>query len=136
LPISEYPEVAPPSVSITATYPGASAETLAETVAAPIEQAVNGVEGMMYVTSQATADGQLTINAYFKLGTDLDKAQVLVQNRVATAEPRLPEDVRRLGVVVDKSSPTFLMVVHLLSPDGRYDPLYVSNYASLKVRDE
>jgi len=136
LPISEYPEVAPPTVSITATYPGASAETLAETVAAPIEQAVNGVEGMMYVTSQATADGQLTINAYFKLGTDLDKAQVLVQNRVATAEPRLPEDVRRLGVVVDKSSPTFLMVVHLLSPDGRYDPLYVSNYASLKVRDQ
>ena len=136
LPISEYPDVVPPTISITATYPGASAETLAETVAAPIEQAVNGIEGMMYVTSQATADGQLTINVNFKLGTDLDKAQVLVQNRVATAEPRLPEEVRRLGVVVDKSSPTFLMVVHLLSPDGRYDPLYVSNYASLKVRDQ
>jgi HAE1 family hydrophobic/amphiphilic exporter-1 len=136
LPISEYPEVVPPTVSITATYPGASPETLAETVAAPIEQAVNGIEGMMYITSQSTSDGQLVINVNFKLGTDLDKAQVLVQNRVATAEPRLPEDVRRLGVVVDKSSPTFLMVVHLLSPDGRYDPLYVSNYASLKVRDE
>jgi HAE1 family hydrophobic/amphiphilic exporter-1 len=136
LPISEYPDVVPPTISITATYPGASPETLAETVAAPIEQAVNGVEGMMYITSQATSDGQLTINVNFKLGTDLDKAQVLVQNRVATAEPRLPEDVRRLGVVVDKSSPTFLMVVHLLSPDGRYDPLYISNYASLKVRDE
>jgi HAE1 family hydrophobic/amphiphilic exporter-1 len=136
LPISEYPDVVPPTVSITATYPGASPETLAETVAAPIEQAVNGVEGIMYITSQATSDGQLTINVNFKLGTDLDKAQVLVQNRVQTAEPRLPEDVRRLGVVVDKSSPTFLMVVHLLSPDGRYDPLYVSNYATLKVRDE
>ena len=136
LPISEYPDVVPPTISITATYPGASPETLAETVAAPIEQAVNGVEGMMYITSHATSDGQLTINVNFKLGTDLDKAQVLVQNRVATAEPRLPEDVRRLGVVVDKSSPTFLMVVHLLSPDGRYDPLYISNYASLKVRDE
>ncbi|CAN7257841.1 multidrug efflux RND transporter permease subunit [Phenylobacterium sp. LjRoot219] len=136
LPISEYPNVVPPTISITASYPGASPETLAETVAAPIEQAVNGVEGLMYVTSQATTDGQLTINVNFKLGTDLDKAQVLVQNRVATAEPRLPEEVRRLGVVVDKSSPTFLMVVHLLSPDGRYDPLYISNYASLKVRDQ
>jgi hydrophobe/amphiphile efflux-1 (HAE1) family protein len=136
LPVSEYPDVVPPTISIRATYPGASPETLAETVAAPIEQAVNGVEGMMYVTSQATADGLLTINVNFKLGTDLDKAQVLVQNRVATAEPRLPEEVRRLGVVVDKSSPTFLMVVHLLSPDGQYDPLYISNYASLKVRDQ
>jgi HAE1 family hydrophobic/amphiphilic exporter-1 len=136
LPVSEYPDVVPPTISIRANYPGASPETLAETVAAPIEQAVNGVEGMMYVTSQATSDGLLTINVNFKLGTDLDKAQVLVQNRVATAEPRLPEEVRRLGVVVDKSSPTFLMVVHLLSPNGRYDPLYISNYASLKVRDQ
>jgi len=135
LPISEYPDVVPPTVSIRATYPGASPETLAETVAAPIEQAVNGVEGMMYVSSQSTADGLVTINATFKLGTDLDQAQVLVQNRVASAEPRLPEEVRRLGVVVDKSAPTFLMVVHLLSPDGRYDPIYVSNYASLNVRD-
>jgi HAE1 family hydrophobic/amphiphilic exporter-1 len=135
LPVSEYPDVVPPTISIQATYPGASPETLAETVAAPIEQAVNGVEGMMYVTSQATSDGLLTINVNFKLGTDLDKAQVLVQNRVATAEPRLPEEVRRLGIVVDKSSPTFLMVVHLLSPDARYDQLYVSNYASLKIRD-
>jgi len=136
LPVSEYPDVVPPTISITASYPGASPETLAETVAAPIEQAVNGVEGQMYITSSSTADGLLTINVNFKLGTDLDKAQVLVQNRVATAEPRLPEDVRRLGVVVDKSAPTFLMVVHLTSPDGRYDPLYISNYASLKVRDE
>ena len=136
LPISEYPDVVPPTISITATYPGASPETLAETVAAPIEQAVNGVEGLMYISSQSTADGLLTVNAVFKLGTDLDKAQVLVQNRVATAEPRLPEEVRRLGVVVDKSSPTFLMVVHLISPNGTYDPLYISNYANLKIRDE
>jgi HAE1 family hydrophobic/amphiphilic exporter-1 len=136
LPISEYPEVVPPTISITATYPGGSPETIAETVAAPIEQAVNGVEGLMYISSQSTADGLLTVNAVFKLGADLDKAQVLVQNRVATAEPRLPEEVRRLGVVVDKSSPTFLMVVHLISPDGTYDPLYISNYANLKIRDE
>ncbi len=136
LPISEYPEVVPPTISIKATYPGASPETLAETVAAPLEQAVNGVEKMLYVSSQSTADGQLTINVTFRLGTDLDKAQVLVQNRVATAEPRLPEEVRRLGVIVDKSSPNFLMVVHLLSPDGRYDPTYVSNYATLHVRDQ
>jgi HAE1 family hydrophobic/amphiphilic exporter-1 len=136
LPVSEYPDVVPPTISITATYPGASPETLAETVAAPIEQAVNGVEGVMYITSQATSDGLLTINVNFKLGTDLDKAQVQVQNRVATAEPRLPEDVRRLGVVVDKSSSNFLMVVHVFSPDGKYDPLYISNYTSLKIRDQ
>jgi HAE1 family hydrophobic/amphiphilic exporter-1 len=136
LPVSEYPEVVPPTIAIRATYPGASAETLAETVAAPIEQAVNGVEGIMYITSQATADGQLTVNVVFKLGADLDKAQVQIQNRVATTQARLPEEVQRLGVVVDKSSPNFLMVVHLLSPDGRYDPLYVSNYATLKVRDQ
>jgi hydrophobe/amphiphile efflux-1 (HAE1) family protein len=135
LPISEYPEVVPPTISVTASYPGASAETIAETVAAPIEQAVNGVQGMMYVSSSSTADGSLTVSVTFKLGTDLDQAQVLVQNRVATAEARLPEEVRRLGVVVDKASPTFLMVVHLLSPDGSYDPTYVSNYASLNVRD-
>ena len=135
LPISEYPDVVPPTISVTATYPGASPETLAETVAAPLEQAVNGVEGMLYVTSQSTADGNLKVDVTFKLGTDLDKAQVLVQNRVTTASARLPEEVRRLGVTVDKSSPTFLMVVHLLSPDKRYDPVYLSNYATLHVRD-
>jgi len=135
LPISEYPEVVPPTILVRATYPGASPETLAETVAAPLEQAVNGVEKMLYISSQSTADGQLTVSVTFELGTDLDQAQVLVQNRVSAAEARLPEEVRRLGVTVDRSSPTFLMVVHLLSPDHRYDPLYISNYAATRVRD-
>jgi hydrophobe/amphiphile efflux-1 (HAE1) family protein len=136
LPISEYPEVVPPTIAIRATYPGASPETIAETVAAPIEQSVNGVEKMLYISSQSTADGVVTINVTFELGADLDQAQVLVQNRVATAEARLPEEVRRLGIVVQKSAPTFLMVVHVLSPDKTYDTTYVSNYASLHVTDQ
>jgi HAE1 family hydrophobic/amphiphilic exporter-1 len=135
LPVSEYPEVVPPTIQVTAVYPGASPETIAETVAAPLEQAINGVEDMLYVTSQSTADGRLTVLITFELGTDLDTAQVQVQNRISTAEARLPEEVRRLGLTVQKSSPNFLMVVHLLSPDERYDQVYVSNYASLKVRD-
>ncbi|MBW6399389.1 efflux RND transporter permease subunit [Roseomonas sp. HJA6] len=135
LPISEYPEIAPPSVTITANYPGASAETIAETVAGPIEQEVNGVDGMLYVTSQSTGDGRLTVTVVFRQGVDGDQAQVLVQNRVAVAEPRLPEEVRRLGITVRKASPDFLMVVHITSPDGSRDHEYISNYATLNIKD-
>jgi HAE1 family hydrophobic/amphiphilic exporter-1 len=135
LPIAEYPEIAPPTVQITALYPGASAETIAATVAGPIEQEVNGVEGMLYLSSQSTGDGRLTISVVFRQGTDVDQAQVLVQNRVAIAEPRLPEEVRRLGVTVLKASPDLLMVVHLTSPDGSRSQDYISNFATLNLRD-
>ena len=135
LPISEYPEIAPPTVTITATYPGASASVIAETVATPIEQEVNGVEGMLYMSSQATGDGKLTVNVVFRQGVDVDQAQVLVQNRMAVAEPRLPEEVRRLGLVVRKASPDIMMVIHLISPDGSRDDQYLSNYATLNLRD-
>jgi HAE1 family hydrophobic/amphiphilic exporter-1 len=135
LPISEYPEIAPPSVTITALYPGASAETIAETVAGPIEQEVNGVDGMLYISSQSTGDGRLTVTVVFRHGVDGDQAQVLVQNRVAVAEPRLPEEVRRLGITVRKASPDFLMVVHVTSPDGSRDHEYISNYATLNIKD-
>ena len=118
LPIAEYPDIAPPTVQVTALYPGASAETIAATVAGPIEQEVNGVDGMLYLSSQSTGDGRVTISVVFQQGTNIDQAQVLVQNRVAIAEPRLPEDVRRLGITVKKASPDLLMVVHLTSPDG------------------
>ena len=136
LPVAQYPQIVPPTVIVTANYPGANAQTVADTVAAPIEQEINGVENMLYMSSQASSDGQLRLTVTFKLGTDLDTAQVQVQNRVAIAEPKLPEEVRRLGVTVRKSSPDFTIVVQLYSPDGRYDPLYVSNYALLQVRDE
>jgi len=135
LPVAQYPDIAPPTVQVRATYPGASAEVLSDTVATPIEQEMNGVEGMIYMQSQSTADGQMTLTITFAPGTDLDTAQVLVQNRVARAEPRLPETVRRLGVVTQKASPDFLMVIHMISPDETYDQLYVSNYATLQVRD-
>ena len=135
LPISEYPEIAPPTVTVTATYPGASAQVISETVATPLEQEINGVDGMLYLSSQSTGDGRLTVNVVFRQGTDVDSAQVLVQNRVAVAEPRLPEEVRRLGLVVRKASPDLLMVVHMLSPDGSRDQQYISNYATLNVRD-
>src|SRR5262245_60452863 len=135
LPLSEYPEVVPPTVQVTAIYPGASPETIAETVAAPLEQAINGVEKMMYISSQSTADGRLTVTVTFNLGTDLDKAQVLVQNRVATAEARLPEDVRRLGGTVAKTSPSIMMAIFVVSPDETYDQMYISNYVTTKVRD-
>jgi multidrug efflux pump len=121
LPISEYPEVVPPTVVVRANYPGANPKVIAETVATPLEEAINGVEGMLYMGSQATTDGLMTLSVTFKLGTDPDKAQQLVQNRVAQAEPRLPEEVRRLGVTTVKSSPDLTMVVHLVSPNNRYD---------------
>ena len=135
LPISEYPEVVPPTVVVRASYPGANPKTISETVAAPLEQAINGVEHSLYMFSQATSDGVMTLTITFKLGTDLDNAQVQVQNRVAQAQPKLPEEVRRLGVTTTKTSPDLLMVVHLFSPDNRYDDIYVRNYATLQVRD-
>ncbi|HEY0234382.1 MAG TPA: efflux RND transporter permease subunit, partial [Afipia sp.] len=136
LPVTEYPQVAPPTVVVTTQYPGASAQTVSDTVATPIEQQINGVEDMLYMYSQATSDGQLNITITFKLGTDLDKAQVLVQNRVAIAQPQLPEEVQRNGVVTRKNSPDLLMVVFMLSPDDTFDQLYISNYALLQVRDQ
>jgi hydrophobe/amphiphile efflux-1 (HAE1) family protein len=136
LPVAEYPQVAPPTVVVTTQYPGASAQTVSDTVAAPIEQEINGVEDMLYLYSQATSNGQLNITVTFKLGTDLDKAQVLVQNRVAIAQPRLPQEVQRNGVVTRKNSPDLLMVVFMLSPDDSFDQLYISNYALLQVRDQ
>ncbi|MFA4893594.1 efflux RND transporter permease subunit [Brevundimonas sp.] len=135
LPLSQYPEIAPPTITINASYPGASAETLAETVAAPIEQEVNGVEGMLYLSSSSTSDGVAAITVTFQPGTDLDAAQVLVQNRVALAEPRLPEQVRQTGVVVNKQESGFLMILGLTSPDKSLDNDYVGNYANSTLRD-
>jgi multidrug efflux pump len=135
LPISEYPEVAPPSVVVRAQYPGANPKVIAETVAMPLEESINGVEGMLYMGSQATTDGVMTLTVTFKLGTDPDKAQQMVQNRVSQAEPRLPEEVRRLGVTTVKSAPNITMVVHLVSPNDRYDINYLRNYAVLNVKD-
>lgn len=135
LPISEYPEVVPPSVVVRAQYPGANPRVIAETVATPIEEQINGVENMLYMSSQATTDGVMTLTVTFKLGTDADKAQQLVQNRVSQAEPRLPEEVRRLGVTTIKSSPDLMLVVHITSPNNRYDMTYLRNYAVLNVKD-
>jgi hydrophobe/amphiphile efflux-1 (HAE1) family protein len=135
LPLSQYPEIAPPTITINAAYPGASAETLAETVAAPIEQEVNGVEKMLYITSSSTSDGSVAITVTFQPGTDLDAAQVLVQNRVALAEPRLPDAVRQTGIVVNKAESGFLMILGLTSPDGTLDNDYVGNYANSTLRD-
>ncbi len=136
LPISEYPEVVPPTVVVRANFPGANPKVIGETVASPLEQAIVGVEGMLYMSSQANNDGRLTLTVTFALGTNLDNAQVQVQNRVTRTLPTLPTDVQRLGVTVDKSSPDLTMVVHLTSPDERYDMLYLSNYAALNVKDE
>ena len=135
LPISEYPEVVPPSVIVHAQYPGANPKVIAETVASPLEEQINGVENMLYMQSQANSDGNMTTTVTFKLGTDPDKAQQLVQNRVSQAMPRLPEDVQRLGVTTIKSSPTLTMVVHLISPNNRYDMTYLRNYALINVKD-
>ena len=136
LPISEYPSVVPPTVVVRGVYPGANPKVIAETVASPLEQQINGVEGLLYMFSQATADGRMTLTITFALGADLDNAQVQVQNRVAQAMPRLPQDVQRIGVTTEKASPDFLMVAHLISPDDRYDMLYLSNFAHLQVKDE
>jgi HAE1 family hydrophobic/amphiphilic exporter-1 len=136
LPVAQYPEIAPPTIVIRTAYPGADAETIANTVATPLEQEINGVEDMLYMSSYSTADGSMALTVTFKLGTDLDKAQVLVQNRVSIAEPRLPEEVRRIGVTTAKSSPDLMMVIHILSPNSRYDQLYASNYARSRIRDK
>ncbi|RMF16866.1 MAG: efflux RND transporter permease subunit [Gammaproteobacteria bacterium] len=136
LPVSEYPQVVPPTIVVNASYPGANPQVIAETVASPLEQEMNGIENMLYMFSQATADGRMTLTLTFALGTDLDRAQVQVQNRVSSALPRLPEEVQRLGVVAEKSSPNLTMVVHLYSPEGDREISYLSNYADIYIKDE
>ncbi|MGO3423451.1 MAG: efflux RND transporter permease subunit [Pseudoalteromonas distincta] len=136
LPVSEYPEVVPPTVVVTANYPGANPTVIAQTVATPLEQEINGTENMLYMFSQGTSDGRMTLTVTFALGTDLDRAQVQVQNRVNSALPRLPEEVQRLGVVAEKSSPDLTMLVHLYSPEKTHDTAYLSNYADLNIKDE
>ena len=136
LPVAQYPEIAPPTIQVSCSYAGASAQVVADTVAAPIEQQVNGVEGMLYMSSQCTNDGGYNLTVTFELGTDLDMAQVLVQNRVSMAVPTLPDVVKQVGVTTKKKSPNIMLVVNLVSPDGRYDQLYLSNYATIRVKDE
>src|SRR5262249_12233453 len=136
LPIAQYPEITPPTVEVYAIYPGANAQVVADTVAAPIEQQVNGVEGMLYMSSQCTNDGTYTLTVTFQNGVDLNMAQVLVQNRVALAQPILPDLVKRRGVTVKKKSPSVLMIVNLFSPDSTRDNLYLSNYATIQLKDE
>src|SRR5712672_4018740 len=135
LPVAQYPEIAPPIINVTGQHPGASADVVASTVVAPIEEQINGVENMLYVSSNSTADGRFTIAVTFDLGTNLDIAQVQVQNRVSIAQPRLPADVRNIGVTVTKASPDLMMVVHLYSPDKSRDTLFISNYATVNVVD-
>jgi len=135
LPVSQYPQIVPPTVQVTTSYPGASAQVVSQTVATPLEQSINGVEDMIYMSSQSTGDGKLTITVTFRIGTDLNVAQMLTQNRVQDALPRLPDDVQRLGVQVQKATPNILLAVHLFSPDGSRDNLYLSNYATLHVKD-
>src|SRR5256714_5448579 len=135
LPVAQYPEIAPPIINVTGQYPGASAEVVAATVVAPMEEQINGVDNLLYISSNSTADGRFTIAVSFELGTNLDIAQVQVQNRVAIAQPRLPADVRQVGVTVTKKSPDLMMVVHLYSPDNSRDTLFISNYATLSVTD-
>jgi HAE1 family hydrophobic/amphiphilic exporter-1 len=135
LAVTQFPEIVPPTITVSASYPGASAQTVADTVAAVVEQEVNGVDGMIYMYSQSSSDGAMSLTVTFDIGTDIDKAQVLVQNRVASAEPRLPEEVRRSGITTRKNNPDLLLVVHLVSPDKTYDQVYISNYGLLNVRD-
>ncbi|HVX60457.1 MAG TPA: efflux RND transporter permease subunit, partial [Pirellulales bacterium] len=136
LPVAQYPEVTPPTVLVTAFYPGANAETVRDTVAAPIEQQVSGVENMMYMSSQCTNDGMYSLTITFKLGMSSDMAQVLVQNRVALAQPVIPQLVQREGISVKKMSPSTMMIVNLVSPDRRYDDIFLSNYATIQIKDE
>src|SRR3954447_6793582 len=135
LPVEQYPQITPPTVQVSTSYPGADAQVLSDTVASPIEQEVNGVEGMLYMSSTCASDGSYNLTVTFEVGTNLDMAQVLVQNRVAIALPKLPEEVQRQGVVTKKKSTAIIMVVALTSSDGRYDSLYLSNYATLRVKD-
>jgi hydrophobe/amphiphile efflux-1 (HAE1) family protein len=135
LPVTQFPDIVPPTINISASYPGATPDIVAETVATPLEQSINGVEGMLYMSSQSTSTGQLRLTVTFQLGTDIDTAQVLVQNRVALAEPRLPEEVRRLGISTQKSSPDMMIALSLISPDETYDTLYLSTYAQLNISD-
>jgi hydrophobe/amphiphile efflux-1 (HAE1) family protein len=133
--INQLPEITPPTITVNANYPGASAQTVADTVAAVVEQEINGVEGMIYMASQSTSDGNVSVTVTFDVGTDIDRAQVLVQNRVSAAERRLPDEVRRNGLTVRKRSPDLLLAIHLISPDKTYDQVYISNYGLLNVRD-
>src|ERR1700751_4038964 len=135
LPIAQYPEIAPPIINVSGQYPGASADVVASTVVTPVEEQINGVENMLYMSSNSTADGRFSIQVTFDLGTNLDIAQVQVQNRVAIAQPRLPSDVRNIGVTVSKASPDLMMVVPLYSPDKSRDSLFITNYATLEVTD-
>src|SRR4051794_30959338 len=136
LPVAQYPDVTPPTVLVTALYPGANAQTVRDTIAAPIEEQVSGVEGMMYMSSQCTNDGSYSLTVTFKLGTDSDVAQVLVQNRVSLALPVIPALVQREGIVVKKMSPNRLMIVNLISPNREYSDLFLSNYATIEIADE
>ena len=136
LPISEYPDVVPPSVVVRAQFPGANPKVIAETVANPLEEQINGIENMLYMSSQSTSDGSLALTVTFKVGTDVEQAESQVQNRIQRALPRLPEEVRQIGVTAVKSSPNLTMVVHLVSPNGRYDDVYLRNYAVLNVKDQ
>src|SRR6202521_1941807 len=135
LPVAQYPEIAPPTITVTGQYPGASADVVAATVVTPIEQQINGVENMIYLSSNSTADGRFSIAVTFDIGTNLDIAQVQVQNRVATATPRLPQQVQQIGVTVVKSSPDILLAVNLYSPDKSRDALFMSNYANIQIKD-
>ena len=135
LPVAQYPEITPPTVEVSANYPGANARVVAETVAAPIEQQVNGVEDMIYMSSTSASDGSYKLTVTFEVGTNLDMAQVLVQNRVKLAEPLLPEEVKRQGVNTKKKSTNIVLIISLYSEEGRYDELYLANYATLRLRD-
>src|SRR5437763_259016 len=136
LPVAQYPEIAPPTIEVSAAFPGANAEVVADTVAAPVEQQVNGVEGMMYMSSQCTNDGTYSLTVTFQHGVDLNIAQVLVQNRVDLAQPILPDLVKRNGVTVRKKSTSVLMIINLYSPDNTRPDLYLSNYATIQLKDE